>query len=86
MSRDVLVIAEQTDGVFRKVAFEALSEGKRMALETGSKLVAALPGFFAGKSWPIRDWICRSTRSVIHFRTKRAPCGGCTISWTHMGR
>jgi len=31
MSQGVLAIAEQIDGVFRKVTYEALSEGKRMA-------------------------------------------------------
>jgi len=55
MSLDVLVIAEQTEGVFRKVAFEALSEGKRIALEAGSNLTAALPGFFAGKERDVAE-------------------------------
>ncbi|VEN73559.1 Electron transfer flavoprotein subunit alpha [Candidatus Desulfarcum epimagneticum] len=49
MAPDVLVIAEQSGGIFRKVVFEALSQGRRIASETGSKLTAALPGSFSGK-------------------------------------
>ncbi len=44
MSQDVLVIAEQTDGVFRKVTYEALSEGKRIAGSLGCGLTAAVLG------------------------------------------
>jgi electron transfer flavoprotein alpha subunit len=41
----VLAVAEQRDGVFRKVTYEALSEGKRLADSLGSDLVAlVLPG------------------------------------------
>ncbi len=44
MSQDVLVIAEQLDGVFRKVTYEALSEGKRIAESLGCNLTAAVLG------------------------------------------
>ncbi len=40
----VLAIAEQIDGVFRKAAFEAVSEGKRIAKATGTKLTALVMG------------------------------------------
>ena len=48
--RDLFVIAEQSDGVFRKVTFEALSEGKRMAAQAGSRLTVAVLGSFQGNS------------------------------------
>lgn len=44
MSNGVLIIAEQQDGAFRKVTFEALSEGKRIAGETGGELKALVLG------------------------------------------
>ena len=44
MSQGVLVIAEQVDGVFRKVTFEALSEGRRLADERGVSLAVAVLG------------------------------------------
>jgi electron transfer flavoprotein alpha subunit len=44
MSNDVLIIAEQQDGAFRKVTFEALSEGKRIAGEMGGGLKALVVG------------------------------------------
>jgi len=44
MSNGVLVIAEQIDGAFRKVAFEAVSEGKRLAGQLGGELTAAVLG------------------------------------------
>jgi len=53
--RDMFVIAEQSNGVFRKVAFEALSEGKRMAAQTDSRLVAAVIGYFDGNIDPIAN-------------------------------
>ncbi|MGD2272335.1 MAG: electron transfer flavoprotein subunit alpha/FixB family protein [Desulfobacterales bacterium] len=40
----VLAIAEQRDGVFRKVTYEALSEGKRIADSMGSDLIALVIG------------------------------------------
>ncbi|MBW2409106.1 MAG: electron transfer flavoprotein subunit alpha/FixB family protein [Deltaproteobacteria bacterium] len=40
----VLAIAEQRDGVFRKVTYEALSEGKRVAESMGSDLIALVLG------------------------------------------
>lgn len=40
----VLAIAEQRDGVFRKVTYEALSEGKRIAETMGTELVALVLG------------------------------------------
>lgn len=44
MSQGVLAIAEQYDGVFRKVTFEALSEGRRIADSIGGELTAAVLG------------------------------------------
>ena len=44
MSQGVFTIAEQTDGVFRKVTFEALSEGKRIAEKLGVELTAVVLG------------------------------------------
>jgi electron transfer flavoprotein alpha subunit len=44
MSRDILAVAEYVDGLFRKVSFEALSQGRRMADTLGGKLVAVVMG------------------------------------------
>jgi electron transfer flavoprotein alpha subunit len=44
MSQGILAIAEQIDGVFRKVTYEALSEGKRMAGSLGCDLTALVLG------------------------------------------
>jgi len=44
MSNGVLIIAEQQDGAFRKVTFEALSEGKRIAGEVGGDLKVLVLG------------------------------------------
>ncbi len=44
MSQDILAVAEYGDGVFRKVSFEALSEGRRMADTLGGKLIAVVIG------------------------------------------
>jgi len=44
MSQGVLAIAEQVDGVFRKVTYEALSEGKRMAGSLGCDLTVVVLG------------------------------------------
>lgn len=44
MSQGVLAIAEQVDGVFRKVTYEALSEGKRIAGSLGCDLTAVVLG------------------------------------------
>jgi electron transfer flavoprotein alpha subunit len=44
MSQNVLAIAEQIEGVFRKVTFEALSEGRRIADQLGCKLNALVLG------------------------------------------
>lgn len=44
MSQDVFVVAEQAEGAFRKVTFEALSEGKKIAAELGGKVTAVLMG------------------------------------------
>jgi electron transfer flavoprotein alpha subunit len=40
----VLAVAEQREGVFRKVTYEALSEGKRIAESMGTELVALVLG------------------------------------------
>ena len=44
MSQGVLAITEQIDGVFRKVTYEALSEGKRIADSFGCDLSAVVLG------------------------------------------
>jgi electron transfer flavoprotein alpha subunit len=44
MSQNVLAIAEQIEGVFRKVTFEALSEGRRIADQLGCGLNALVLG------------------------------------------
>jgi electron transfer flavoprotein alpha subunit len=44
MSNGVLVIAEQFEGVFRKVTFEALSEGRRIADQLSCELNALVLG------------------------------------------
>ncbi|HDL07801.1 MAG TPA: electron transfer flavoprotein subunit alpha/FixB family protein [Desulfobacteraceae bacterium] len=44
MAEGVLAIAEQINGVFRKVTFEALSEGKRLASSLSCNLTAAVLG------------------------------------------
>jgi electron transfer flavoprotein alpha subunit len=44
MSQGIMVVAEQSDGVFRKVTFEVLSEGKRIADQLGLKLTAVVLG------------------------------------------
>lgn len=44
MSNGVLIIAEQSEGVFRKVTYEALSEGRRIADNMGCELTALVLG------------------------------------------
>ena len=44
MSKGVLAIAEQVEGVFRKVTYEALSEGRRIADHLGSELTVLVLG------------------------------------------
>lgn len=44
MSQDVLAITEQVEGVFRKVTYETLSEGRRMADHLGCQLIALVLG------------------------------------------
>jgi electron transfer flavoprotein alpha subunit len=44
MLQGIMVIAEQSDGAFRKVAFEVLSEGKRIADQLGCSLTAVVLG------------------------------------------
>jgi electron transfer flavoprotein alpha subunit len=44
MAHGVLVFAEQKEGKFRKVALEAVSEGKRLADKLGTELSAAVIG------------------------------------------
>jgi electron transfer flavoprotein alpha subunit len=44
MGKGVLAIAEQIDGVFRKVTFESLSEGRRIADKMGCDLSVAVLG------------------------------------------
>lgn len=44
MPQGVFAIAEQSDNVFRKVTYEALSEGKRIAESLGTELIAVVLG------------------------------------------
>ncbi|NNL76567.1 MAG: electron transfer flavoprotein subunit alpha/FixB family protein [Desulfobacterales bacterium] len=44
MAQGVFVITEQIDGVFRKVSFEAVSEGRRIADGLGAELSAVVLG------------------------------------------
>jgi electron transfer flavoprotein alpha subunit len=44
MSFKILVIAEQRDGAFRKVGFEAIAEARRLADSVGGEVVALVPG------------------------------------------
>jgi len=44
MATGVLVVAEQRNGAIRKVSWEVLSEGKRLADQLGEELVAVLMG------------------------------------------
>ncbi len=44
MAQAVLAITEQMNGVFRKVAFEAVSEGRRIAHSLGAKLTVLVIG------------------------------------------
>jgi electron transfer flavoprotein alpha subunit len=44
MAQDVLVVAEQRNGSIRKVTWEVLSEGKRLADKLGQNMVALLIG------------------------------------------
>ncbi len=44
MSKDIMVVTEQFEGAFRKATYEVLSEGKRIALQLGSDLVAVVLG------------------------------------------
>ena len=44
MLQGIMVVAEQSDGAFRKVAFEVLSEGKRIADRLGCSLTAVVLG------------------------------------------
>ncbi|MBL0731246.1 MAG: electron transfer flavoprotein subunit alpha/FixB family protein [Desulfosarcina sp.] len=45
MAQGVLVLAEQRNGAFRKVAFEAVSEGRRLADSMNTDLTAVVVGF-----------------------------------------
>ena len=44
MAQGVFIITEQRDGVFRKVSFEAVSEGRRIADGLGSDLSTVVIG------------------------------------------
>jgi electron transfer flavoprotein alpha subunit len=44
MAKNILVFAEQKQGQFRKAAFEAVSEGKRLAEALGTQAVALVVG------------------------------------------
>jgi electron transfer flavoprotein alpha subunit len=44
MAQGVMVIAEQRDGAIRKVSYEVVSEGKRLAGKLGQKVTALLLG------------------------------------------
>jgi electron transfer flavoprotein alpha subunit len=44
MSENVWVIAEQREGELKKVSYELLGEGRRLADQLGGKVIAVLPG------------------------------------------
>ena len=44
MSQNVLAITEQAGGTFRKVTYEILSEGKKLATTLGGRLTALVLG------------------------------------------
>jgi electron transfer flavoprotein alpha subunit len=44
MAQGIFIIAEQQDGVFRKVTYEAVSEGRRLADSLGTTVTAAVLG------------------------------------------
>ena len=44
MTQGIMVVAEQNEGAFRKVAFEILSEGKRIANQLNCQLTAVVMG------------------------------------------
>ena len=44
MPQGVFAITEQRDGVFRKISFEAVSEGRRLADGLGADLCAVVVG------------------------------------------
>jgi electron transfer flavoprotein alpha subunit len=50
MSNVILTIAEQVDGQFRKVTYETLSEGKKIASANGFELVAVVLGSSVAES------------------------------------
>jgi electron transfer flavoprotein alpha subunit len=57
MSQGVLAISEQIDGVFRKVTYEALSEGRRIADNMGCGLsVLVLGADIEGVSKPLEQY------------------------------
>jgi electron transfer flavoprotein alpha subunit len=49
MSKEILVLTEQFQGEFRKVTYEALSEGKRIAKGLGCRLTALILGADLGQ-------------------------------------
>jgi len=45
MARGVMIIAEQRDGEIRKISYEMVSEGRRMADKLGQELIALVLGY-----------------------------------------
>lgn len=58
MAGGVLVVVEQRNGVIRKVTWEVLSEGRRLADELGEELIAVLVGGFGvmGQAGVMGQW------------------------------
>ena len=44
MTQNVLVVAEQIEGVFRKVTYEVLSAGRQIAAQLGTQMIAVVMG------------------------------------------
>ena len=44
MAQGVFVIAEQREGEFRKISYEVVSEGRRLADELGQEVIAVVLG------------------------------------------
>ena len=62
MAKGIWVFAELKDGNIRKITFELLSQGKKMAEELGGELVAVLLG--SGIE-PLTDRLAEYTHKIF---------------------
>ena len=85
MGNNVLVIAEQRDGVLKKVAFEMLGIGAELAAALGGSVEAALLGSELGDlpaiSREVRDgetvWTLPTSSGALELRNS---VGECSVS------